>query len=143
MYIQIIGCSKSLCAINELLDFGKDVWNLDIFDWEQKNCVFLPMFFHLPFYLELSSRHMASTSSYMCLFMSKRHLKHFHAKCVKNISRKREITNHMKNKHKPIFDPSQRYHDSINLLQNPKVPKTNIGFNNCAQSFTTPYYMDA
>ena len=48
----------------------------------------------------------------------------------------------MQNKHKLIFDPSQRYQDSRNLLQNPKVSKNNIGFNNSVQSFTTPYYLD-
>ena len=74
--------------------------------------------------------------------MCKTHLKHFHVNCVENILKKREITNHMQNKQKLFFNPSQRYQDSRNFLQNPKVPKNNIGFNHRAQSFTTPYYLD-
>ena len=48
----------------------------------------------------------------------------------------------MQNKDKPIFDPNQRYQDARNLLQNPKVCKNHIDFNNCTQSLNTPYYPD-
>ena len=43
VYIQIIRCSNSLIAITEaqdalmnFWDFEKYIWNLDIFDWDQK-----------------------------------------------------------------------------------------------------------
>ena len=38
-----------------------------------------------------------------------------------------------------IFDPSQRYPNSGNLSQNPKVCENNIDFSNRAKTFTTPY----
>ena len=41
-----------------------------------------------------------------------------------------------------ILVPSQRYQDSGHLLQHPKVPKNVMDFNNRAQRFTTPYYLD-
>ena len=37
---------------------------------------------------------------------------------------------------------SQRYQDSRNLLQYPKVPKNVMGFNNHAQRVTQPNYLD-
>ena len=47
------------------------------------------MFFHLPFYPELSSLNGTCITSYLCLFMCKRHLKHYYVKCVENDSRKK------------------------------------------------------
>ena len=41
-----------------------------------------------------------------------------------------------------VLVPSQRYQDSRHLLQNPKNPRTVIGFNNCAQKFTGSNYLD-
>ena len=61
---------------------------------KKKLCFFFKCFY-LPFYLELSSTHVTSTTSYMYLFMCKRHLKHFHVKCVETILIKKEITKHM------------------------------------------------
>ena len=46
----------------------------------------------------------------------------------------------IKNNH--ILFPGQRYQDSRRLLQNPKVSKNVIGFNNHAHRFTPPYYLD-
>ena len=56
--------------------------------------------------------------------------------------KKGKSQNICKKKHKLCFDPSQGYQDSEKISRNPKVPKNNIGFNNRAQSFTTPYYLD-
>ena len=36
----------------------------------------------------------------------------------------------------------QRYQDSRHLFQNPKFHQSVMCFSNCAQSFTTPYYLD-
>ena len=47
----------------------------------------------------------------------------------------------MKIKQKHILVPGQRYQDSRHLLQNPKVPKDVMGFNNHAQRSTPPYYL--
>ena len=41
-----------------------------------------------------------------------------------------------------VLVPSQRYQDSRHLLQNPKVPRTVMGFNNRAQRFTGSNYLD-
>ena len=49
---------------------------------------------------------------------------------------------HMQIKHENILVPNQRYQDSRTLLQNPKVPKNVMGFNNHAQRSTPPYYLD-
>ena len=38
--------------------------------------------------------------------------------------------------------PSQRYQDSRHLLQNPKVPRSVMGFSNRAQRFTGSNYLD-
>ena len=103
--------------------FEKDVWNLDIFDWEPtKMFVFLHFFSHLLFHLELLSTHMTSITLYMCVFMCKIRLKHFHVNCVGNISRKkREHTKHMqKKKHRLIFNPSLRYPDSKHFFSKSK-----------------------
>ena len=48
----------------------------------------------------------------------------------------------MQMKHKHILVPGQRYQDSSYLLQNPKVCKNVMGFNNHAQRSSTPYYLD-
>ena len=88
------------------LDFEKFVLNVDIFDWDPTKMfvLFWRMFSYLLFYLELFSTHMTSITLYMCVFMCKIHLKHFHVNCVGNMSRKRrEHTNHMQKKHKLIF----------------------------------------
>ena len=62
------------------------------------------MFSYRLFHLELFSTHMTSITLYMCVFMCKKLLKHFHVNCVGNMSRKRrEHTNHMQKKHKLIF----------------------------------------
>ena len=34
------------------------------------------------------------------------------------------------------FGPCQKYLDSRHILQNPKVPRNVMGFNNCSQTFT-------
>ena len=39
-----------------------------------------------------------------------------------------------------ISVPSQRYQDSRHLLQNPKVPRSVMGFSNRAQRFTGSNY---
>ena len=78
----------------------------------------------------------------MCLFMCKRHLKHCSVKCVENDLKKMEIAKHMQKKHRYILVPSQRYQDSRNLLQNPKVPRNVMGFSNRAQRFTGSNYLD-
>ena len=41
-----------------------------------------------------------------------------------------------------ILVPSQRYQDSRRLLQNPKVPRSVMGFSNHAQRFTGSNYLD-
>ena len=38
--------------------------------------------------------------------------------------------------------PSQRYQDSRHLLQNPKGPRSVMGFSNCEQRFTGSNYFD-
>ena len=48
----------------------------------------------------------------------------------------------MQIKHKHILVPGRRYQDSRHLLQNPKVSKSVMGFNNHAQRSTPPYYLD-
>ena len=73
--------------------------------------------------------------------MCKIHLEHFYVKCVDNDSRKeKKIKTHAK-KHNQILVPSQRYQDSRHILQNPKVHRKVIDFSNCAQTFTSPYYL--
>ena len=41
-----------------------------------------------------------------------------------------------------ISVPSQRYQDSRHFLQNPKVPRSVMGFSNRAQRFTGSNYLD-
>ena len=48
----------------------------------------------------------------------------------------------MQIKHTHVLVPRQRYKDSRHLLQNPKVSKSVMGFNNYAQRSTPPYYLD-
>ena len=48
----------------------------------------------------------------------------------------------MQIKQKHILVPGRRYQDSRHLLQNPKVSKNVIGFNNHTQRSTPPYYLD-
>ena len=62
--------------------------------------------------------------------------------CGKYFKRKHRIAKHMQKKHKHILVPGRTYQDSRHLLQNPKVPKYVMGFNNHAQRSTPPYYMD-
>ena len=93
---------------DDFLDFERYVWNLDIFDWDPTKMfvLFLRMFSHLLFHLELFSTHMTSITLYMCVFMCKKHLKHFHVNCVGNMSRKRrEHTNHMQKSISLFFIP--------------------------------------
>ena len=75
--------------------------------------VFLLMFSHVPFHLELFSTKVTGIPLYTFFFMVKRHLKHINVKCVRNISR-----------------------ETI------ESQNTCMGFNNHAQRFTPPYYMD-
>ena len=55
---------------------------------------------------------------------------------------KKKIAKHMQIKHKHILVPGQRYQDSIHLLQNPKVFKNVMVFNNHAKRSTPPYHLD-
>ena len=48
----------------------------------------------------------------------------------------------MQIKHNHILVPGRRYQDSKHLLQNAKVSKNVMGFNNQAQRYTPPYYLD-
>ena len=48
----------------------------------------------------------------------------------------------MQIKHKHILVPGRRYQDSRHLLQNTKVSKNVMGFNNHTQRSTPPYYLD-
>ena len=48
----------------------------------------------------------------------------------------------MQKKHKHILVPGQSYQDSRHLLQNPKVSKNVMDFNNHAQRSTPPYYLN-
>ena len=48
----------------------------------------------------------------------------------------------MPKKHKHTLVPSQRYHDSGHLLQNPTVPNYIMGFSNRAQRFNGSNYLD-
>ena len=52
------------------------------------------------------------------------------------------IAKHMQIKHKHILVPDWRYQDFRHLLQNPKVSKNVMGFNNHIQRSTPPYYLD-
>ena len=100
------------------------------------------MFYHLPFHPELSSTNVTSIISYMCLFMCKKHLKHYYVKCVTWFKKRKEkYQNTCKKNHKHILIPSQRYQESRNLLLNPKVPKNVMGFSNRAQTFTPLNYL--
>ena len=105
--------------------------------------LFLIMFFHVPFNLELLFTNVTGITSYKCFFMCKRHLKHINVKYVENISRKNIVSQDMQIKHKHILVPGRRYQDSRHLLQNPKVSKIVMGFNNHAERSTPPYYLDA
>ena len=49
--------------------------------------LFLLMFFHLPFNLELLSTYVTDITSYKCFFMCKRHLKHIDVKRAESVSR--------------------------------------------------------
>ena len=48
----------------------------------------------------------------------------------------------MQIKHKHIFVPGRRYQDSRHILQDSKVSKNVLGFNNNAQRSTPHYYLD-
>ena len=48
----------------------------------------------------------------------------------------------MQIKQKHDLVPGQRYQDSRHILQNPKVSKNVMGFNNHAQRSTPPYYLE-
>ena len=48
----------------------------------------------------------------------------------------------MQIKHKHILVPGRRYQDSRHILQNPKVFKNIMGFNNHEHRSTPPYYLD-
>ena len=64
---------------------------------------------------------------------------------MKNILRENIELQQQKNmqiKHKHIMVPGQRYQDSRHLLQNTKVLKNVMGFNNHAQRSTPPHYLD-
>ena len=74
--------------------------------------------------------------------MCKRHLKHYHVKCVENDLKKKEISKHMQKKGNDILVPSQRYQDSRHHLQNPTFPKYVMGFSNRAPRFTGSNYLD-
>ena len=60
----------------------------------------------------------------------------------KMIQEKKEIAKHMQKKAQAYLVPCQRYQDSRHLLQNPKLPRNVMGFNNCAQRFTGSNYLD-
>ena len=60
----------------------------------------------------------------------------------KYFKRKHRISKHMQINYMYIMVPGQRYEDSRHLLQNPKVFKTIVGFNNHAQRSTPPYYLN-
>ena len=62
--------------------------------------------------------------------------------CGKYFNRKHRICKHMQIKHKHILVLGQRYQESRHLLTNLKGPKNVMGFNNHAQRYTLPYYLD-
>ena len=62
--------------------------------------------------------------------------------CRKYVKRIHRIGKHMQKKHKHILVPGWRNKDSRHILQNPKVSKNAMGFNNHAQRSTPPYYLD-
>ena len=62
--------------------------------------------------------------------------------CGKYFKRKHKIAKHMQKMHKHILVLGRRYQDSRHLLQNPKVSKNAMGFNNHAQRSTPPYFLD-
>ena len=62
--------------------------------------------------------------------------------CGKYFKRKHKIVQQMQIKHKHILVPGQRYQDSRHFLQNTKVSKNVMGFNNHTQRSTPPYYLD-
>ena len=104
--------------------------------------LFLSMFFHVPFNLELLSTNVTDLSLYKCSFMCKRHLKHINVKSVENNSRENIESQNTCKKSTSIFWILKRYQDSRHLLQNPKVPKNVMGFNNHVHRSTLPYYLD-
>ena len=62
--------------------------------------------------------------------------------CGKYFKRKQRIAKHMQIKYMHILVPGQRYEDSRHLLQNPKVVKNIVGFNNHAQRSIPPCYLN-
>ena len=103
----------------------------------KKSVQFFVKSFHLPFHYDLSSTNLTFITSYMCLFMCKRHLKHCYVKRVENDSRKKKknYKTHAKKSTIIFFVPSQRYQDYRHLLQNPEVLNYVMGFSNRAQRF--------
>ena len=136
-----------MCAIteahDEMLDFVKYVWNLDIFDWEPKyHCAFFCMCFEISFFSWIIF-HTFDIQCFKCLLYRTKHIDE--VVYVTFVEYSSGWNGRWKNNKKSmniISVPNQRYQDSRHLLQNSKVPRSAMGFSNRAQRFTGSNYLD-
>ena len=77
-------------------------------------------------------------TSYMCLFMCKRHLNHCHVKCVEN-----DLNRRKKQNWKTHLKQVQAYFGSQSKSSRFQTSFTRhvVGFSNCAQTFTLLNYL--
>ena len=62
--------------------------------------------------------------------------------CGRELKMKWQMKKHLQKSTNVFLVYRQRYQDSRHLFQNPEILQSIMGFSNCAQSFTTPYYLD-
>ena len=150
VYIQILRWSRSLCVIIEAHNVLKNFWILlkisGILIYSTGNQNMLVPYLHVFCVSLFSLEKFYHTFHNDMIQMSFTHEETPLWGCTHNVCEKKfKIKWYMKkHKHKSTFIilvPSQRYKNFWQLLQNPKFPKTVLGFSNHAQRFTPPYLL--
>ena len=116
----------------KVLDFLKDVWNVENSNLEPKKklVLVLQMFSDVTFHQETISTNMTYTTLYMWLFMWKRQLRHSNVKSVRTISRKTRIRKHVQKKDLVFLVPFRWFQHFKHLLKNLKLKLMAILFIN-------------
>ena len=85
---------------------------------------------------ELSSSNVTYITSFMCLFMCKRHFNHCYVICVENNSRKKLNRKTHAKKAQAYFGSQSKISRFQTSSTKPTVPNYIMSFSNCAQRFT-------
>ena len=140
-----------MCAITEANVVLKNFWVL----WKISGILisltgiknklmlfFLHMFCDFPFVLKIFTTHLTWKIIKFFFYMKTHMWGCTCHMCGREFKMKWQIKNICKKNRDFFLVSRQIYQDSRHLFKNPKVHQSVMGFSNCAQRFTTPYYLD-